>query len=71
VIAFPDEKHGARLHAFVQLREGASLTDSALRASCREMMEHYKIPRTFSFVTQMPRTLSGKTDRRALAGTVG
>jgi long-chain acyl-CoA synthetase len=67
IIAFPDEKHGARLHAFVQLREGAQLTDAALRASCREILEHYKIPRTFSFVPQMPRTLSGKTDKRALA----
>ena len=40
VIAFPDEKHGARLHAFVQLQPGATLTDTALRASCREMLEH-------------------------------
>jgi acyl-coenzyme A synthetase/AMP-(fatty) acid ligase len=31
------------------------------------MLEHYKIPRTISFVPQMPRTLSGKTDKRALA----
>jgi long-chain acyl-CoA synthetase len=70
VLAFPDEKHGARLHAFVQLRPGADLTDAALRAQCREMLEHYKIPRTFSLVAQMPRTLTGKTDKRALAATV-
>ncbi len=69
VIAFPDEKHGARLHAFVQLRPGAALTDGALRAACREMLEPHKIPRTFSFVEQMPRTLSGKTDKRALAAS--
>jgi acyl-CoA synthetase (AMP-forming)/AMP-acid ligase II len=47
------------------------MSDADLRASCREMMEHYKIPRGFSFVQQMPRTMSGKTDKRALAGTVG
>jgi len=67
VIAFPDERHGARLHAFVQLHPGAVLTDAALRAACREMLENYKIPRSFSFIPQMPRTLSGKTDKRALA----
>jgi acyl-CoA synthetase (AMP-forming)/AMP-acid ligase II len=67
VIAFPDEKHGARLHAFVQLRPGATLTEAALRSSCRQLLEQHKIPRSFSFVTQMPRTLSGKTDKRALA----
>jgi long-chain acyl-CoA synthetase len=69
VIAFPDEKHGARLHAFVQLRPGAVLTDAALRASCRELLEHHKIPRSFSFIAQMPRTLGGKTDKRALAAS--
>jgi long-chain acyl-CoA synthetase len=70
VVAFPDEKHGARLHAFVHLRPGAVLTDATLRASCRELLEHYKIPRAFTFVEQMPRSLTGKTDKRALAATV-
>jgi long-chain acyl-CoA synthetase len=69
VIAFPDEKHGSRLHAYVQLKPDVTLTDVALRASCRELLENYKIPRSFSFVPQMPRTVTGKTDRRALATT--
>jgi long-chain acyl-CoA synthetase len=69
VIAIPDEKHGVRLHAFVQLRPGVELTDAALRTLCRDMLEHYKIPRTISFVAQIPRTLSGKTDKRTLATT--
>jgi acyl-CoA synthetase (AMP-forming)/AMP-acid ligase II len=69
VIALPDEKHGSRLHAFVQLRPDAQLTDASLRASCRELLEQYKIPRTFSFVPQMPRTMTGKTDKRALAAS--
>ncbi|MDR3765253.1 MAG: AMP-binding protein [Acidobacteriota bacterium] len=69
VVAFPDEKHGSRLHAYVQLLPGAELTDAALRAACREMMEHYKIPRGFTFVPQMPRTVTGKTDKRALVST--
>jgi long-chain acyl-CoA synthetase len=67
VIAFPDEKHGSRLHAYVQLKPGVTLTDVTLRGACRELLENFKIPRTFSFVPQMPRTVTGKTDRRALA----
>jgi long-chain acyl-CoA synthetase len=67
VIAVPDVKHGSRLHAFVQLLPGATMTDVELRSACRGMMEHYKIPRSFSFVEQMPRTITGKTDKRALA----
>jgi long-chain acyl-CoA synthetase len=71
VIALPDEKHGARLHAFVQLHPGAELTDVALRAALRELLENYKVPRSYSFVPQMPRTLTGKTDKRALASAAG
>jgi acyl-coenzyme A synthetase/AMP-(fatty) acid ligase len=67
VIDFPDEKHGSRLHAYVQLKPGVTLTDVTLRGACRELLENFKIPRTFSFVPQMPRTVTGKTDRRALA----
>lgn len=69
VVALPDEKHGSRLHAYVQPMPGANLTDAVLRAACREMMEHYKIPRGFTFVPQMPRTVTGKTDKRALVAT--
>ncbi len=71
VIALPDEKRGARLHAFVNLRPGADVNEAALRATCREMLEQHKIPRTFSFVAQIPRTATGKTDKRALAATLG
>lgn len=67
VIAIPDEKHGARLHAFVLLKQGAAIGEAELRAAVREMLEPHKVPRTISFVEQIPRTLSGKTDRRALA----
>ena len=67
VIALDDEKHGARLHAFVHLRPGADVKEAALRSTCREMLEQHKLPRSFSFVDQMPRTATGKTDKRALA----
>lgn len=67
VVAFPDEKHGSRLHAFVQLKPGSSLNEAALRAACREALEAYKVPRTFSIIETMPRTMTGKTDKRALA----
>ena len=70
VVAFPDEKHGSRLHAFVQVREGFSHSEASLRAGCREMMEHFKIPRSFTIIPQIPRTISGKTDKKALLASV-
>lgn len=70
VIAFPDEKHGSRLHAFVSRKTGAAIDESHLRLALREIVEHHKVPRVISFVDQLPRTITGKTDRRALATSV-
>jgi long-chain acyl-CoA synthetase len=67
IIALPDERHGLRLHAFVQRKPGVQLDEATLRAACREVLEPYKIPRTFTFVENMPRTITGKTDKRSLA----
>ena len=67
VLAFPDEKHGSRLHAFVQLKPGAHLNENSLRSASREMLEPYKVPRSFSIVDALPRTMTGKTDKKALA----
>lgn len=69
VVALPDEKHGARLLAFVQTKPGTNLNEANLRAACREIMEPYKVPRSFSFVDSLPRTMTGKTDKRTLVAT--
>lgn len=69
VLAFPDEKHGARLVAFIMPKPGVTLQDAAVRAACRERMENYKIPRQFNFIQHMPRTATGKTDKKTLAAT--
>jgi fatty-acyl-CoA synthase len=69
VLAFPDEKHGSRLQAFVQLKSSAVLNENALRAASRELLEPYKVPRSFTIVEALPRTVTGKTDKRALAAT--
>jgi long-chain acyl-CoA synthetase len=66
VIALPDPKQGWRLHAFVQRKGGATLDESMLRTACRQVLEPYKIPRSFTFVDSLPRTITGKTDKRTL-----
>jgi acyl-CoA synthetase (AMP-forming)/AMP-acid ligase II len=67
VVALADQKGGWRLHAFVQRKPGAVLDDAGLRLACREVLEPHKIPRTFTFVDSLPRTMTGKTDKRSLA----
>ena len=71
VVAFPDEKHGALLRAFVQRKSGSHLDEATLRARCREMLEPHKVPRSFTFVDSLPRTITGKTDKRSLTTSPG
>lgn len=71
VIALPDPKHGARLHAFLQKAENAALDENKLRTICRELLEPHKVPRSFTFVDSLPRTITGKTDKRTLTSSAG
>ena len=59
-----------RPRAFVVLDDGAPATDefaNELRRYVREHLSPHKYPRDIRFIEAMPRTASGKTDRRALA----
>lgn len=71
VIALPDSKHGVRLHAFLQRKPESAVDEGMLRSACRELLEPHKVPRTFTFVDSLPRTITGKTDKRSLTAVAG
>jgi acyl-coenzyme A synthetase/AMP-(fatty) acid ligase len=52
--------------AFVVLRDGASADAEALQAHVKATLSPHKYPRDVRFVGELPRTGSGKVDRRAL-----
>jgi benzoate-CoA ligase family protein len=52
--------------AFVVLRDGASADAEALQAHVKSTLSPHKYPRDVRFVGELPRTGSGKVDRRAL-----
>jgi O-succinylbenzoic acid--CoA ligase len=54
------------VEAVVVLREGAAAGAVELRDHCAESLARYKVPKRFEFVTELPRTASGKLLRRAL-----
>jgi acetyl-CoA synthetase len=69
VVGLPDERIGQRIKAFVILAPG--YTDS--EALVEELQEHvkkttapYKYPREIEFVTELPKTVSGKIRRTEL-----
>ncbi len=66
VVGVPDEEFGERLHAFVQPEPGASLDAETLRASLRQTVAGFKVPRTFTFTDALPRDDNGKVARRRL-----
>jgi benzoate-CoA ligase family protein len=52
--------------AFVVLRDGASADAETLQAHVKSTLSPHKYPRDVRFVGELPRTGSGKVDRRAL-----
>jgi acyl-CoA synthetase (AMP-forming)/AMP-acid ligase II len=65
-----DVKWGEVGHAFVVAHTGARLNAETLRCFLSERLAKYKIPAHYDFVDQLPRTGSGKTDKRTLRQTV-
>ena len=65
VVAAPDPKWGEVPCAFIELREGASVTAEELTEFCRERMARFKVPKKFIFEA-LPKTSTGKIQKYVL-----
>ena len=68
VVGMPHEKWGESPHAFVVLREGKAATEAELRDHTRSILAHFKCPQAFHFVTELPKTATGKVQKFVLRG---
>ncbi len=68
VVGMPSEKWGESPHAFVIVRAGASVTAAELREFVRGQLAHFKCPQEFHFVTELPKTATGKIQKYVLRG---
>ncbi|HVB22497.1 MAG TPA: long-chain-fatty-acid--CoA ligase [Ktedonobacteraceae bacterium] len=68
VVGLPDEKWGEAPHAFVVLKAGQSATVEELRTFIRDHMAHFKVPKSFTFVPELPKTATGKIQKYILRG---
>lgn len=69
VFGVPDEEFGESVKAAVELAEDALPSDGLaeeLIAHCRASLAGYKAPRSVEFVTELPRTPTGKLYKRLL-----
>ena len=65
VFAAPDAKYGEEVYAAVVLKGDATVED--LQAHCRTCLADFKIPKVIYLAKELPRTATGKVQRRHVA----
>src|SRR5258708_4246107 len=68
IVGMPHEKWGEACHAFVVLKSGAGLTEAELKQFARDHLAHFKVPEWVSFVSELPKTATGKVQKYVLRG---
>ena len=66
IVGLPHERWGETPHAFVVLRDGETATEDEIIAFARERLAHFKAPRGVTFVTELPKTATGKIQKFVL-----
>jgi o-succinylbenzoate---CoA ligase len=66
VHARPDDDWGEIIVAKVVARDGAAIASASLREFCAARLARYKVPKSIELVAELPRTGSGKLQRRRL-----
>lgn len=67
VIGVKDEHRGETVKAFI-VKKDSSLTDAEIINFCKERLAVYKVPKIIEFRDELPLTLVGKVDKKALRG---
>jgi fatty-acyl-CoA synthase len=68
IVGLPHERWGESPHAFVVLRAGAQATEEELREFARNHLAHFKAPHGVTFVSELPKTATGKVQKYVLRG---
>jgi acyl-CoA synthetase (AMP-forming)/AMP-acid ligase II len=71
VFGIPHPDLGEDVAAAIVIRPGADVTERLLRDRVASRLSLSKVPRSISFVTEIPKTPTGKPMRSALAAAAG
>lgn len=66
VVGVPHPVYGEVPVAGVALRAGQSVNEDQLRVHARKLLADYKVPERVFFLSELPKGLTGKVDRRGL-----
>ena len=66
VIGVPDEKWGEVGKAYIKLKECASISPDELKKYCEGNLARYKIPKYFEIIEEIPKSETGKINKKAL-----
>ncbi|WP_107950518.1 class I adenylate-forming enzyme family protein [Lysinibacillus parviboronicapiens] len=66
VIGAPDDYWGEIVTAFIVCTHQTAIILEEIRALCRESLGRYKMPKKFVFLDELPKTIVGKIDKKAL-----
>lgn len=68
VVGLPHDRWGEAPHAFVVLKAGATAPESEIREFVRAHMAHFKAPQGITFLSELPKTATGKVQKYILRG---
>jgi len=68
VVGHADADELIKPKAFIVLKSGASVSDDELKSHVKSQLAPYKYPRWVEFVTELPKTATGKIQRFKLRG---
>ncbi len=63
VVAVKDEKYGEIVGAMIMLEKGVAYTEEDTRCLLKDKLSKHEIPEIIKFVTEFPKTSSGKIDK--------
>jgi fatty-acyl-CoA synthase/long-chain acyl-CoA synthetase len=66
VFGIPSDEWGETVHAVVVKRPGAQLSEDELTSYAKDHLAGYKVPRSISWIDELPKTGSGKVLKREL-----